>query len=88
MYQIARVRSQISTESSTPVGDLPEPAADYLEDDFLINLVATGVDFQTDTTVVERAIAHFRQLVRPALRGLDDLEELLRVAHLPSSSSR
>jgi hypothetical protein len=39
---------------------LPQPVGDYLEDDFLVNLVATVVDFQTHTTAVERAVAHFR----------------------------
>ena len=44
---------------------LPEPSGDYVIDDFLTNLVATVVDFQTHTTAVERAIAHFEEQVRP-----------------------
>lgn len=44
---------------------LPEPVGDYLMDDYLTNLVATVVDFQTHTTVVERALDHFATTVRP-----------------------
>ncbi len=55
---------------------LPEPTGDYLEDDVLVNLVATVVDCQMRTTVVERAIEHFRSRARPALLALDDLAAL------------
>jgi hypothetical protein len=57
--------------------EVPEPVGDYLEDDFLVNLVATVVDFQTHTTAVERALRHFRDDVRPALGSIDDLVQLL-----------
>jgi hypothetical protein len=56
---------------------LPEPAGDYLEDDFLVNLVATVIDFQTHTTAVERATGHFREHVRPPLDDVDDRVALL-----------
>lgn len=56
---------------------LPEPEGDYLVDDFLTNLVATVVDFQTHTTTVERALEHFTEEVRPTLAGLDDLIALM-----------
>jgi len=56
---------------------LPEPSGDYVIDDFLVNLVATVVDFQTHTTAVERAIAHFEEQVRPELDDVYDLVELM-----------
>jgi len=56
---------------------LPEPSGDYVIDDFLTNLVATVVDFQTHTTAVERAIAHFEEQVRPELDDVYDLIALM-----------
>ncbi len=56
---------------------LPEPEGNYLEDDFLVNLVATVVDFQTHTTAVVRAIEHFREEVLPELHDVGDLVELM-----------
>ena len=56
---------------------LPEPAGTTWRNDFLINLVATVVDFQTHTTVVERAINHFRDQVGPGLGGVEDLVALM-----------
>jgi hypothetical protein len=55
---------------------LPEPDGDYLEDDFLVNVVATVIDFQTQTSAVERAIAHFRREALPHLRDIEDLRGL------------
>lgn len=56
---------------------LPEPSGDYIINDFLTNLVATVVDFQTPTTAVERAIAHFEEQVRPELDDVYDLVALM-----------
>lgn len=56
--------------------ELREASGSYLEDDFLVNLVATVVDFQTHTTAVERALRHFRRQVRPKLDDVRDLERL------------
>ena len=56
---------------------LPEPVGDYLVEDYLTNLMATVVDFQLESTVVERALQHFTTRVRPSLSGLDDLTDLL-----------
>lgn len=56
---------------------LPEPVGNYLVEDYLTNLVATVVDFQLQTTTVERALEHFATRVRPSLSGLDDLAGLL-----------
>jgi len=56
---------------------LPEPSGDYVIDDFLVNLVATVVDFQTHTTAVERAIAHFEERVRPEFDDVYDLIDLM-----------
>jgi hypothetical protein len=56
---------------------LPEPLGNYSVEDYLTNLVATVVDFQTHTTAVERALEHFSARARPALDDLDDLMELI-----------
>ena len=56
---------------------LPEPVGNYLVEDYLTNLMATVVDFQLQTTAVERALEHFATRVRPYLTGLDDLADLL-----------
>lgn len=55
---------------------LPPAQGNYLEDDFLVNLVATVVDFQLQTTAVEKALAHFERSVRPDLQCIDDLRAL------------
>jgi hypothetical protein len=56
---------------------LSEPVGDYFIDDYLTNLVATVIDFQTHTTAVERALEHFVTHVRPTLDRLDDLVALM-----------
>jgi hypothetical protein len=68
-YDIARM-----TEACR---DLPEPVGDYVIDDYLTNLVATVVDFQNQTTAVERALGHFATQVRPNLDNLADLVQLM-----------
>jgi hypothetical protein len=57
--------------------DLPEPVGDYVIDDYLTNLMATVVDFQNQTTAVERALGHFATQVRPNLDNLADLVQLM-----------
>ncbi|HET9060020.1 MAG TPA: hypothetical protein VFN61_08875 [Acidimicrobiales bacterium] len=57
--------------------DLPEPVGNYLVDDYLTNLVATVIDFQAQTTAVERALSHFASHVRPELDNLADLVRLM-----------
>ena len=49
----------------------------YLETDFVMNLVATVVDFQMHTTAVEKAFVHFRSQRWSEVRTMDDLEALL-----------
>ena len=56
---------------------LPEPTGDYAIDDYLTNLMATVVDFQTQTPAVEKALNHFSTKVRRSLRDLGDLVELM-----------
>ena len=56
---------------------LPEPVGNYLIDDYLTNLVATVVDFQNQTTTVERVLGHFATNVRPDLGNLADLIEMM-----------
>lgn len=55
----------------------PEPVGDYRIGDCLTNLMATVIDFQLQTVTVERALAHFGTVVRPSLKGLGDLVDLL-----------
>jgi hypothetical protein len=55
---------------------LPPAAGNYLMDDFVTNLLATVVDFQTQTPVVERALAHYRQHRWAEVRDLSDLKAL------------
>jgi hypothetical protein len=64
---------------------LPEPVGNYLVEDYLTNLMATVVDFQLQTTAVERALEHFATRVRPSMTGLDDLADLLE--HWPADQA-
>jgi hypothetical protein len=57
--------------------ELPAPSGDYLIDDFLTNLMATVIDFQTHTSAVERALRYFAEQVRPKLTGLQDLIQIM-----------
>ena len=56
---------------------LGEPVGEYFIDDYLTNLVATVIDFQTHTTAVERALEHFSRYARSPLGGLGDLVALM-----------
>ena len=51
------------------------PAAEsYLETDFVMNLLATVIDYQTHTTAVVKALNHFTDNQRDEIRTVDDLE--------------
>lgn len=56
---------------------LPAAEGDYTEDDFVVNLMATVLDYQMQTTVVERSIEHYKQHLWDEIRTLSDLEERL-----------
>lgn len=55
---------------------VPPAEGMYLEDDFVMNLLATVVDYQMRTTTVERALAYFRANRWDKVRTLADLEAL------------
>lgn len=56
---------------------LPPPAASYTEDDFVMNVFETVLDFQMSTTAVVRALQHYRDCCWNEVRTIDDLEALL-----------
>lgn len=56
---------------------LPEPHGDYVIDDYLTNLMATVLDFQTHTTAVRQALDHFATWVRPNLADVENLVALM-----------
>lgn len=49
----------------------------YLESDFVMNLLATVVDFQMHTTAVVRALEHFKARRWDEIRTMSDLERVL-----------
>ena len=55
--------------------DLPAAKGVYIEDDFITNLMATVLDYQLQSTVVERAVAHYKRHAWDEIRDLADLEE-------------
>src|SRR6202050_1817769 len=55
---------------------LPAAEGHYLEDDFVMNLLATVIDYQMHTTTVVRALDHFKQHRWDEVRTMADLEVL------------
>lgn len=53
---------------------LPPAKGNYLEPDFVMNVLATVIDYQTQTRTVERALEHFRRERWDEIRTFDDLE--------------
>ncbi len=58
---------------------LPASTSVYLEDDFVMNLLETVLDYMLQTEVVVRALERFRENRWTEIRTLDDLER--RLAH-------
>lgn len=56
---------------------LPPAEGVYIEDDYVANLMATVLDYQTQSIVVERAIAHYKEKRWDQIRTLDDLDAVL-----------
>ena len=56
---------------------LPANASSYLEEDFVMNLLETVLDYMLQTEVVVRALQRFREQRWEEVRTLDDLERLL-----------
>ncbi|MBN1834382.1 MAG: hypothetical protein JW820_00960, partial [Spirochaetales bacterium] len=55
---------------------LPPAESSYLEDDFVMNLMETVLDYQMPTKAVVRALAHYRDGSWDEVRTLGDLESL------------
>jgi hypothetical protein len=53
---------------------LPPAEESYLEDDFIMNLLETVLDYQMQTIAVIRALEHFRDNCWDDVRTLDDLD--------------
>ncbi|MFL5759981.1 MAG: hypothetical protein ACJ789_09590 [Thermomicrobiales bacterium] len=57
---------------------LAPPAQTYHEEDYVMNLLATVVDFQTHTTAVVKALESFKAQRWDEVRTIEDLEALFR----------
>jgi len=56
---------------------LPANASSYLEEDFVMNLLETVLDYMLQTEVVVRALQRFREQRWNEVCTLDDLERIL-----------
>lgn len=56
---------------------LPPAASSYLEEDFVMNLLETVLDYMLQTTVVVAALEYFRANRWGEIRTLDDLDAVL-----------
>ncbi len=56
---------------------LPTAAGAYLEEDFVMNLLETVLDYMLQTEVVVNALEHFREKRWSEVRSFDELERLL-----------
>jgi len=56
--------------------ELPPALGSYMEEDFVMNLLETVLDYMLQTTVVVRALEHFRDSRWAEVHTLDDLEAL------------
>ncbi len=66
---IARIIAAAST--------LPPAEQDYTEDDFVMNLFETVLDYQLHTTAVVNALEHYRTRLWDDLRTIDDVEAVM-----------
>jgi len=57
--------------------EVPPAKESYLEDDFVMNLLETVLDYQMNTKAVVRALQHFRDERWHEIRTLDDLLAVL-----------
>jgi hypothetical protein len=62
---------------SAAAAALPPPEASYIEDDFVMNLFETVLDFQMPTTAVVNALERYRAQHWDHIRTIDDLGEIL-----------
>ena len=56
--------------------DLPPATGNYLETDFVTNILATVVDYMTHTTAVVKALEHYKGIRFDEVRTMDDLEDV------------
>jgi hypothetical protein len=56
---------------------LPPNTSAYLEEDFVMNLLETVLDYMLQTEVVVKVLERFRENRWNAVRTLDDLEQLM-----------
>jgi hypothetical protein len=57
--------------------ELPPAGGMYIEDDFVLNLLETVLDYMLRTTVVVKALEHYKAHRWDEIRSLDDLEAVL-----------
>jgi hypothetical protein len=78
---INRKEKNMSTEEYTDVlnacRELPVAKGEYLETDFVMNLMSTVLDYQMHPTTLKNAESHFRLNRWPRIRSRDDLHGLL-----------
>jgi hypothetical protein len=55
---------------------VPPAAGSYIEEDFLLNLMETVLDYMMSTTAVVRALEHFNRHRSSEIRTLEDLEKV------------
>jgi hypothetical protein len=68
----------VDVERVAATGRTLAPAASvYLEEDFVMNLLETVLDYMLQTTVVVNALEYFKENRRKEVRTLDDLEALM-----------
>ena len=76
--RLRAVVDDVDVERVAIAGKGLAPAASaYLEEDFIINLLETVLDYQTHTTAVVRALEYFRANRWNDVRTLDDLDATL-----------
>lgn len=57
--------------------DIPPAKGNYIEEDFVMNLIATVLDYQQSTTAVERAFQHFKDNRWDEIRTGEELEQVM-----------
>jgi hypothetical protein len=62
---------------ASAAGMLAPSTSVYLEEDFVMNLLETVLDYMLQTEVVVKALKHFRENRWNEVRKLDDLEQLM-----------
>lgn len=77
-HRLLRVIDEVDAERVANAGKGLAPAASaYIEEDFIMNLLETVLDYMLQTTVVVKALEYFRANVWSEVRTLDDLDAML-----------